>query len=150
MAEDSADLGITERKRKGPVSGRSVGLVPQGHVPAQKCSARRSNGEPCKRWAIIGGTVCPTHGGSAPQTRAAAHARIAALAPAAFHVMHAALSEEGVPWAVRVRAAQDILDRSGLKVADEHVLYQGGEAPRADLDSAIEAALAQRSLLPPT
>lgn len=39
---------------------------------ARRCSARRTNGEPCRAYAIVGGTVCRTHGGSAPQVRRAA------------------------------------------------------------------------------
>jgi hypothetical protein len=33
------------------------------------CSAHRSDGQPCQASAIPGGTVCPKHGGSAPQVR---------------------------------------------------------------------------------
>lgn len=40
-----------------------------------KCTARKSNGEPCKNWAVKGATVCRNHGGSAPQVRAAAARR---------------------------------------------------------------------------
>jgi hypothetical protein len=40
-----------------------------------KCTANTSGGRPCKRWAIKGGTVCPTHGGSAPLVIAAAKNR---------------------------------------------------------------------------
>lgn len=41
-----------------------------------KCSARRSDGEPCAKWAIRGGSVCNTHGGSAPAVRAKAAERL--------------------------------------------------------------------------
>lgn len=41
-----------------------------------KCSARRTNGEPCQAWAIKGGTVCRSHGGSSKQVRAAASKRL--------------------------------------------------------------------------
>lgn len=33
------------------------------------CSAHRNDGQPCQASAIPGGTVCPHHGGSAPQVR---------------------------------------------------------------------------------
>ena len=40
---------------------------------ARRCSARRSSdGQPCRAFAIIGGTVCSAHGGSAPAVRWAA------------------------------------------------------------------------------
>lgn len=35
----------------------------------RKCSATKRGGEPCGRWAIAGGTVCPTHGGSTGHIR---------------------------------------------------------------------------------
>jgi len=44
---------------------------------ALKCSAHRSDGNACGAWAIVGGTVCTAHGGSAPEVRAAARRRVA-------------------------------------------------------------------------
>jgi hypothetical protein len=44
----------------------------------RKCAAKRSNGEVCRRAPIKGGTVCGTHGGSAPQVKRAAAARVVA------------------------------------------------------------------------
>lgn len=41
-----------------------------------KCSAKRSNGEPCTKWPVAGQRVCNTHGGSSPQAKAAAERRI--------------------------------------------------------------------------
>jgi hypothetical protein len=41
-----------------------------------RCTARKSNGEPCSQRPIRGGTVCYTHGGSTPQVRAAANVRL--------------------------------------------------------------------------
>jgi hypothetical protein len=42
-----------------------------------RCTARRTDGEPCGNHAIKGGTVCRYHGGSAPQVQAAAKQRLA-------------------------------------------------------------------------
>ena len=39
---------------------------------ARRCTAKRSNGQPCKRWAIKGAMVCTAHGAAAPQVRAKA------------------------------------------------------------------------------
>lgn len=44
---------------------------------AQRCTAHRTNGEPCRAWAVRGATVCVTHGGAAPAVRAAAARRVA-------------------------------------------------------------------------
>src|SRR4051812_34966234 len=44
-----------------------------------KCAGHsKRTGKPCGKSPIIGGTVCATHGGSAPQVRAAATRRLAA------------------------------------------------------------------------
>lgn len=40
-----------------------------------KCTAHRSNGEPCNNWSIKGAEVCRNHGGSAPRVKAAAARR---------------------------------------------------------------------------
>lgn len=41
-----------------------------------RCSATTTAGNPCRRWAIAGGTVCPKHGGAAPQVRQKAAERV--------------------------------------------------------------------------
>lgn len=41
----------------------------------RRCTAKSRTG-PCKRYAILGGTVCATHGGRAPQVKAAAAQRL--------------------------------------------------------------------------
>ena len=41
-----------------------------------KCAAKRSDGKPCERWPVKGSTVCPSHGGRAPQVKAAAKRRL--------------------------------------------------------------------------
>lgn len=45
----------------------------------RRCKAKaKHSGKQCRRYAIAGGTVCPNHGGSAPQVKAAAQRRLAA------------------------------------------------------------------------
>lgn len=46
-------------------------------MTGRRCKARRSDGEPCKAWAIRGTSVCRVHGGSAPHVRAAGRRRVA-------------------------------------------------------------------------
>lgn len=43
---------------------------------AVRCRGHRGDGSRCKRWAIRGGFVCPSHGGRAPQVRRAAERRL--------------------------------------------------------------------------
>lgn len=46
----------------------------------RRCTAKSARtGQPCKKYAILGGTVCDTHGGSAPQVKRAAAERLADL-----------------------------------------------------------------------
>ncbi|GAA1774542.1 hypothetical protein GCM10009767_35690 [Kocuria aegyptia] len=60
----------------------------------RRCTAHKSNGDPCSRWAIAGGTTCPAHGGSAPAVKAAAARRV--LAQQARAEADAVLAHEGV------------------------------------------------------
>lgn len=45
----------------------------------RRCTAHTTAGRPCRKAPIKGATVCATHGGSAPQVRAAAARRAATL-----------------------------------------------------------------------
>jgi hypothetical protein len=49
-----------------------------------RCTAHRSDGAPCRAWAIRGGRVCAAHGGRAPQVRAAARRRLESAALTAY------------------------------------------------------------------
>ena len=68
---------------------------------ARRCGARRSNGQPCRAYAIAGGRVCRVHGGGAPQVRHRARIR----------------SIEGPLW----RAVDRGLDRQRREILDWHV-----------------------------
>ena len=84
--------------------------------PASICTARRTNGEPCRKTAIRGsaGPVCATHGGSAPQVKAAARVRIERAADRMAKELLGIAADEATPPAVRLAAIRDALDRSGL------------------------------------
>ena len=45
-------------------------------IPPKRCVAIANSGNQCIRMAIVGATVCPMHGGNAPQIRAAATMRV--------------------------------------------------------------------------
>lgn len=90
------------------------GIKKRTTVEAVYCSARKTNGDPCRRRPINGGTVCPTHGGRAPQVRAAAQRRILAHADRAVAAVVAIMEDPATPSAVKLAAAKDLLDRNDL------------------------------------
>lgn len=95
---------------KGNVGRRKeLGLLGRG----VKCTARRTNGKPCGRFAIQGGSVCATHGGSAPQVRAKAKRRLDAFADQAVQGL-LNLAQYADSEAVRLAALRDALDRIGV------------------------------------
>lgn len=61
-----------------------------------------------------GGTVCVKHGGRVPLTRQSAAARLLDLRLRAIGVVDGMLDDESLEPAVRLRAAQLVLDRTGL------------------------------------
>ena len=84
---------------------------------ARRCTAHKKDGNRCKKAAIRGGTVCATHGGSAPQVKDAARQRLLAAAdPAAARLVELLDSDDE---RVRLGAIKDLLDRSGLKPPTE-------------------------------
>ena len=104
------------------------------------CTARRTDGQPCKASAIKGATVCRVHGGSAPQVRAAAQRRLLEAAdPAAAELVHLALDAESPN--VRLAAVRDLLDRAAVggpeASADVGITAEVVEAEIARLESQL-------------
>lgn len=95
---------------RGPIKAR-----PPLDAPTReraKCTARSSRtGAPCQKWPINGGTVCRTHGGAAPQVKAAAERRLEDLRPAAVNYLDWLLTQRDFPSA-GLGAAKDVLDRN--------------------------------------
>ena len=73
---------------------------------SRRCIAHSSQtGEPCKKAAIRGGTVCASHGGQAPQVKKTARERLEALIDPAIdalrEVLQRGLDSGETPSAVR-------------------------------------------------
>jgi hypothetical protein len=96
---------------------------------ARRCHARRSDKEPCKAYAILGGTVCAAHGGNARRVRHAAafhywHARLGY----AYDVAYKRWRREAENWQVRrILAAASILGISPERVTPGDLLWLGVE-----------------------
>lgn len=61
----------------------------------------------------VGIDRCHIHGGNTPGQRTRARVRLAELVHPAVAVLANMLADSGVPPSIRLRAAQDVLDRSG-------------------------------------
>jgi hypothetical protein len=128
------DEPVNKSRNVGKNSAHEQGLeIPMGWkptiaepVPVVRCKATSTTtGERCKRWSIRGTTVCQTHGGRLPNVvehaeavREAARLRLFGLADDAVEFLEE-LMQPGVADAVRLKAIENVLNRSGLKEAVE-------------------------------
>lgn len=106
----------------------------------RRCTARRHNGQPCRRYAARGATVCRTHGGAAPQVQAAAKRRLQQATDAlAAQLLNIAL-DDGAPESVRLAAIRDALDRGGV-TAKAEVEVEVGVRPFEQIFAGIDRGL---------
>lgn len=130
------------------------GVVPRDLIPASvkepvRCRAHTSKGKPCGKWAIVGGFVCMTHGGTAPQVRRRANERLLAMAPRAVQII-VELAEGSGSDVVRLRAATELLDRGLGKAVDVtlDITPHDPDSGPSPLDLRISAALDARAIGP--
>ena len=116
-----------------------------------RCAAKTSSGHPCRQRPIRGGTVCYTHGGSAPQVRRKADERLVKLAaarqvsewggrldvtpPEALLELVQGKAAEVAYWN-RLVADLEERDRAGLLLAKTEV----GEGPQGPVDTETRQA----------
>lgn len=119
---------------KGKVSPAQQGLeIPadwrptaKEPVPVVRCSGTsNTTGERCKKWSLRGTTVCRSHGGALPTVRETAEAvvesarmELMGMADDAVEVIRD-LMKAGVADQVRLKAAENVLNRTGIKDAEE-------------------------------
>lgn len=114
-----------------------------------KCTAHSARtGLPCKRDAIAGGTVCPTHGGRAPQVKKKAQERLRELIDPALAKL-AKIVDEGNASSLDadvIRAANSILDRNRetAKVTKQELSGPDGGPMQFDIDSQIDDLIGKK------
>ena len=101
-------------------------LLPETIV---RCNATRPNGGRCRREAEDGGVVCDQHGGAAPQVRRRAAERLIMTADQAAQMLVRMMEDTEVPFGVRAKIAQDLLDRAGLIATQVHQIIPMTEDP---------------------
>ena len=92
-------------------------------------NATRPNGSRCKREAEDGAVVCDQHGGAAPQVRRRAAERLIMNADQAAQMLVKMMEDRDVPFGVRAKIAQDLLDRAGLIATQVHQIIPTTEDP---------------------
>lgn len=120
--------------------------VTQSEV-ARQCTARSTTtGERCRKSAIIGGTVCTSHGGRAPQVRRKATLRLLELVDPAIGTLAREMVQADKS-ADRQRAANSILDRAGMPRTSTVI---DGESAKALLVERINALRGEADMEPLT
>jgi hypothetical protein len=94
-----------------------------------RCNATRPNGSRCKREAEDGAVVCDQHGSAAPQVRRRAAERLIMTADQAAQMLVRMMEDTEVPFGVRAKIAQDLLDRAGLIATQVHQIIPTTEDP---------------------
>lgn len=112
-------------------------------VTRRRCTATsKQSQQRCKRSAILGGSVCFTHGGAAPQVQRKARERLLELVEPALVEMTKIVLNKSTPPNVKLAAIKDILDRSGLgavqKIEADISIYDTREALLREIEEILE------------
>lgn len=148
------DEPINNSRNAGKNSAAEQGLeIPMGWkptasepVPVVRCTANASTtGERCKRWSIRGTTVCAKHGGQLPSVIEHSNAvvesarmNLMGMAEDAVDVIRELL-QPGTSEQVRLKAAENVLNRTGIKEAIEmKVEVTNAASPSEDILKKLE------------
>jgi hypothetical protein len=93
--------------------------VPDRRDNPRCCTARRVDGEPCRRYSVKGASVCKLHGGAAKQVQNVARARLANAADRMARELLGMATDPNVSDSVKLAAIRDALDRGGVGIKAE-------------------------------
>ena len=87
----------------------------------RRCHATvHKTGNRCKKAAILGGRVCATHGGAAPQVKKAAGRRLLEqLQGPALARLADLIADDDTPRNVQLGAVNSVMDRTGLTKTEQ-------------------------------
>lgn len=85
----------------------------------KQCVAIKTNGERCRKYAIMGSTVCKTHGGSARHIVNKARVRVEMASNRLMGKLIEVAFDDTKPAAVQLDAIKDSLNRAGLKPREQ-------------------------------
>jgi hypothetical protein len=91
------------------------------------CGRKTRAGTPCQKSPVKGATVCRLHGGAAPQVKRAAKLRLLELVDPAIATL-ARIMATSPNEALRLKAADSILDRGGLPKGAQVTIQDAREA----------------------
>ena len=104
-----------DHRKLEPKEGSIADLAwADGREPKRRCTARRTNGQPCRKAAIKGASVCRAHGGAAPQVKAKARVRLEMAADRMAKELLGIATNDKVPAYVKLEGIKTALDRAGV------------------------------------
>lgn len=107
--------------------------------PDRRCVAKNSRGQRCRKFAIMGATVCRTHGGATQHVRNKARIRVENASNRLMGKLIDFAFDDTKPPDIQLRAIQNALDRAGLKPPAEVVLSPGEPKPYENVFDSLAA-----------
>lgn len=86
--------------------------APYMRDPKYRCTAHKTNGEPCNSYRLAGMTVCNAHGGRAPQVRRAAQKRLDSAALTVVDQLLRICTDDTIDPRDRIAAAKELLSHT--------------------------------------
>lgn len=113
--------------------------------PERRCVATNSRGQRCRKFAIMGATVCRTHGGATQHVRNKARIRVENASNRLMGKLIDFAFDDTKPPDIQLRAIQNALDRAGLKPPAEVVLSPAEPKPYENVFDSIATGTRDQS-----